>query len=167
MNAMPMSMPSSLPALLRIDTIWLATAPLDMRAGIDSALARVVAVFGAAHPHCVYLFANKRANRIKLLMHDGLGIWLATRRLHAGGFWLATATQEPHLSSTLSISRRGACGLRQALEEGAGDIDAVRAGRGGARMSAEPQLMAHPGQGIGEGRQGFGAPNVRLLVAPP
>lgn len=93
-----MSMPSSLPAPLRIDTIWLATAPLDMRAGIDSALARVVAVFGAAHPHCVYLFANKRANRIKLLMHDGLGIWLATRRLHAGGFWLATATQEPHLS---------------------------------------------------------------------
>lgn len=92
------SMPSSLPVPLHIDTIWLATAPLDMRSGIDSALARVVAVFGAAHPHCVYLFANKRANRIKLLMHDGLGIWLATRRLHAGGFWLATATQEPHLS---------------------------------------------------------------------
>ena len=96
MNSMPM--PSSLPVPLRIDTIWLATAPLDMRAGIDSALARVVAVFGAAHPHCVYLFANKRANRIKLLMHDGLGIWLATRRLHAGGFWLATATQGSHLS---------------------------------------------------------------------
>ena len=93
-----MSMPSSLPAPLRIDAIWLATAPLDMRAGIDSALARVVAVFGAAHPHCVYLFANKRANRIKLLMHDGLGIWLATRRLHAGGFVWAAATQGPHLS---------------------------------------------------------------------
>ena len=91
------SMPSSLPAPLRIDTIWLATAPLDMRAGIDSALARVVAVFGAAHPHCVYLFANKRANRIKLLMHDGLGIWLDTRRLHAGGFVWAAATQGPHL----------------------------------------------------------------------
>ena len=93
---MPMPMP--MPAPLRIDTIWLATAPLDMRAGIDSALARVVAVFGAAHPHCAYLFANKRANRIKLLMHDGLGIWLATRRLHAGGFVWAAATQGPHLS---------------------------------------------------------------------
>lgn len=82
---------------LRIDTIWLATAPLDMRAGIDSALARVVAVFGAAHPHCAYLFANKRATRIKVLMHDGLGIWLATRRLHAGRFVWATDTQDPHL----------------------------------------------------------------------
>ena len=38
-----------------------------MRAGTDTALARVVAVFGAAHPHHAYLFANKRANRIKVL----------------------------------------------------------------------------------------------------
>jgi transposase len=82
---------------LRIDTIWLATAPLDMRAGIDSALARVVSVFGAAHPHCAYLFANKRATRIKVLMHDGLGIWLATRRLHASRFVWATDTHPPHV----------------------------------------------------------------------
>ena len=34
----------------------------------------------------------------ELLMHDGLGIWLATRRLHAGGFVWAAATQGPHLS---------------------------------------------------------------------
>lgn len=82
---------------LRIDTIWLATAPLDMRAGIDSALARVVAVFGAAHPHCAYVFANKRATRIKVLLHDGLGIWLATRRLHEGGFVWATDKHHPHV----------------------------------------------------------------------
>ena len=37
--------------MIRIDAAWLATAPLDMRAGTDTALARVVAVFGAAHPH--------------------------------------------------------------------------------------------------------------------
>ena len=34
--------------MIRIDEIWLATAPLDMRAGPDTALARVVKVFGAA-----------------------------------------------------------------------------------------------------------------------
>ncbi|HCB43246.1 MAG TPA: IS66 family insertion sequence hypothetical protein, partial [Pseudomonas sp.] len=28
---------------------------MDMRAGTDTALARVVAVFGAAQPHCAYL----------------------------------------------------------------------------------------------------------------
>jgi len=34
--------------VIRIDTIWLATEPMDMRAGTETALARVVAVFGAA-----------------------------------------------------------------------------------------------------------------------
>ncbi len=72
--------------MIRIDSAWLATTPLDMRAGTDTALARVIAVFGAAHPHHAYLFANKRANRIKILVHDGIGIWLAARRLHQGKF---------------------------------------------------------------------------------
>lgn len=73
--------------MIRIDAIWLATEPMDMRAGTDTALARVVAVFGAAQPHCAYLFANRRANRLKVLVHDGLGTWLAARRLHQGKFF--------------------------------------------------------------------------------
>ncbi|MBT1078995.1 IS66 family insertion sequence element accessory protein TnpB [Pseudomonas aeruginosa] len=44
-------------------------------------------MFGAAQPHCAYLFANRRANRMKVLVHDGLGIWLAARRLHQGKFF--------------------------------------------------------------------------------
>ena len=72
--------------MIRIDTIWLATEPMDMRAGTETALARVVAVFGAAKPHCAYLFANRRANRMKVLVHDGVGIWLAARRLNQGRF---------------------------------------------------------------------------------
>lgn len=72
--------------MIRINAVWLATAPMDMRAGTDTALARVVSVFGAAHPHTAYLFANRRGNRIKVLVHEGLGIWLAARRLHVGRF---------------------------------------------------------------------------------
>ncbi len=84
--------------MIRIDAIWLATTPMDMRTGTDTALARVVAVFGAAHPHTAYLFANKRANRMKVLVHDG--IWLAARRLHQGKFvWpLGSAAQHTSLS---------------------------------------------------------------------
>ncbi|WP_260601271.1 IS66 family insertion sequence element accessory protein TnpB, partial [Pseudomonas aeruginosa] len=67
--------------MIRIERIWLATEPLDMRAGTETALARVVQVFGAAQPHCAYLLTNKRANRMKVLVHDGFGIWLAARRL--------------------------------------------------------------------------------------
>ena len=54
--------------MIRIDAVWLATEPMDMRAGTDTALARVVKVFGAAHPHPAYLFANRRANRMKVLV---------------------------------------------------------------------------------------------------
>jgi transposase len=72
--------------VIRVDTVWLAVEPLDMRSGTEAALARVVRVFGAAHPHHAYLFANRRANRMKVLVHDGIGVWLAARRLNQGCF---------------------------------------------------------------------------------
>lgn len=72
--------------MMRIDAWHLASAPCDMRAGMDSLLARVVAVFGSARPHTAYAFTNARASRIKVLLHDGYGLWLCTRRLHLGGF---------------------------------------------------------------------------------
>jgi len=34
--------------MIRIDSIWLATEPMDMRAGTETTLAKVIAVFGAA-----------------------------------------------------------------------------------------------------------------------
>lgn len=72
--------------MIRVDAVWLAIEPIDMRAGMDSLLARVVAVFGAALPHQAYCFTNGRANRLKVLVHDGIGIWLACRRLNQGRF---------------------------------------------------------------------------------
>ena len=59
-----------------------------MRAETEKALAKV---FGAAQPHCAYLFANRHGNRMKMLVHDGVGIWLAARRLNQGKFhWTGT-----------------------------------------------------------------------------
>ena len=72
--------------MIRIDAVWLGVEPLDMRSGTEAALARVVNVFGAARPHHAYLFANRRANRMKVLVHDGIGVWLAARRLNSGKF---------------------------------------------------------------------------------
>jgi len=60
----------------------------------------VVQVFGQAHPHHAYLFANRRANRMKALVHDGIGVWLAARRLNTGRFvWPKDS------GPTLSLSR--------------------------------------------------------------
>jgi transposase len=87
--------------LIRIDAIWMAVEPLDMRAGIDTALARVVSVFGDARMHHAYLFANRRANRVKVLVHDGFGIWLCARRLHQGRFVWATDDSGQKVSMTV------------------------------------------------------------------
>lgn len=85
--------------MIRVEAVWLACEPLDMRAGTESALARVVKVFGEARPHHAYLFANRRANRMKALVHDGIGVWLVARRLNAGRFvW-------PGDGNTLSLTR--------------------------------------------------------------
>jgi transposase len=73
-------------AVIRIDAVWLAVQPIDMRAGAEGLLARVVQVFGAAKSHHGYLFANARGTRIKLLVHDGFGVWCAARRLNQGRF---------------------------------------------------------------------------------
>ena len=72
--------------MIRIDSLWLAVEPVDMRAGAERLLARVVQVFGCAQAHHGYLFANARATRIKLLVHDGFGVWCAARRLNEGRF---------------------------------------------------------------------------------
>lgn len=86
--------------MIRVEAVWLCTEPMDMRAGTDTTLARVVQVFGAARPHHAYLFANKRSTRLKVLVHDGIGIWLAARRLHQGKFiWPAPGDEQWQLES--------------------------------------------------------------------
>jgi transposase len=73
--------------MIRIDTIWLALGASDLRGGIDRLLAMVVQGFAlGAQPHHAYVFANRRADRLKVLVYDGAGMWLCARRLQAGSF---------------------------------------------------------------------------------
>ena len=97
--------------LIDVDVVWLAVQPIDMRAGADRLLASVVRVFGAAQAHHGYLFANARATRMKLLVHDGFGVWCAARRLNLGGFeWprqgsFHASVNGPHEACTMAITR--------------------------------------------------------------
>ncbi len=86
--------------MIRIDEIWLSTQPLDMRAGMDTVMAQVVRAFGYIKPHCAYLFCNKRGHRMKVLVHNGLGIWLCARRLEQGKFLWA----QVHQGETVALS---------------------------------------------------------------
>ena len=73
--------------MIRIDSIWLALGASDLRAGMDTLLARVVHSFaGGADKHSAYIFANKGGSRLKILVYDGAGLWLCTRRLQSGRF---------------------------------------------------------------------------------
>lgn len=67
--------------------IWLAVEAVDMRLGIDGLSARVQASVGrSACDGRAYAFTNRRRMRLKLLVWDGTGVWLAQRRLHRGAF---------------------------------------------------------------------------------
>ena len=73
--------------MIRIDAVWLALGASDLRGGIDALLALVVGGFAlGAQAHHAYVFANRRADRLKVLVYDGSGLWLCTRRLQQGGF---------------------------------------------------------------------------------
>lgn len=90
---------AGLAQVIRADAVWLSAIPVDMRAGADTLLTRIVTVFGEARPHHAYLFANARGTRMKVVVHDGLGIWLASRRLNQGRFsW-------PKDGATVSLTR--------------------------------------------------------------
>jgi transposase len=67
--------------------VWLAIEPVDMRLGIEGLSLRVQESLGKAPcDGSAYAFCNKRGNRLKLLVWDGAGVWLAQRRLHRGRF---------------------------------------------------------------------------------
>ena len=59
---------------------------MDMRVGGEAALARVFSVLGAAHPYHAYIFVNRRANRMKALVCDGIGMLLVALRLNSKEF---------------------------------------------------------------------------------
>jgi transposase len=70
--------------------ILVAVAPVDFRRGIDG-LARLCREVLQADPFsgAAFVFRNRRATAIKLLVYDGQGYWLAHKRLSASrfGWW--------------------------------------------------------------------------------
>jgi transposase len=65
---------------------YLATAPVDLRCGIDRLLVIVQSLTGTAAPGDAYVFRNRAGTRIRVLLADATGVWLCTRRLHRGSF---------------------------------------------------------------------------------
>ena len=70
--------------------LLLAVEPADFRKGIDG-LAQMCRQALKQDPFsgCVFIFRNKKASAIKILMYDGQGFWLCQKRLSKGrfGWW--------------------------------------------------------------------------------
>jgi transposase len=67
--------------------ILVAIAPADFRRGIDG-LARLCRDALQQDPFAgaVFVFRNRRATAVKVLMYDGQGFWLCHKRLSQGRF---------------------------------------------------------------------------------
>jgi len=67
--------------------ILLAVAPADFRRGMDG-LARLCREVLQADPFsgAAFVFRNRRATAIKILVYDGQGFWLMHKRLSKGKF---------------------------------------------------------------------------------
>jgi transposase len=67
--------------------ILVAVDPADFRRGIDG-LARLCKEALQQDPFCgwVFVFRNRRATAVKVLVYDGQGFWLCHKRLSSGRF---------------------------------------------------------------------------------
>jgi len=67
--------------------VLVATTPVDLRGSFNRLYSLVVEQL-KADPLSgnLFLFTNRRRNRIKILTWDGSGIWICTKRLETGRF---------------------------------------------------------------------------------
>lgn len=67
--------------------IFVAVAPADFRKGIDG-LAALCRQQLKQDPMsgCAFVFRNRKATAIKILLYDGQGFWLCQKRLSQGHF---------------------------------------------------------------------------------
>jgi len=73
-------------------TIYLATAPTDLRKAFDGLAALVRQDLGQDPlSGSLYVFCNRRRDRIKILVWESSGFWLLIKRLEVGTFrWPAS-----------------------------------------------------------------------------
>jgi transposase len=67
--------------------IMVAAKPIDFRKGMDSLAALVMQAL-SSDPFAgdMFIFRSKRSDRLKLLLWDGSGLCLVTKRLESGAF---------------------------------------------------------------------------------
>ncbi len=67
--------------------VFVAVEPCDLRKGFNGLHALVTEKLGEnPREGALFVFSNRRHNRIKILCWDGTGLWVLTKRLEEGTF---------------------------------------------------------------------------------
>jgi len=92
--------PSDVPGSAQV---YLAVGATDMRKSIDSLAAEVqVALHLDPFSSCLFVFCNRRKDKLKILFWERSGFWLCYRRLERGTFrWPKAGDQ-----GTVAVTRR-------------------------------------------------------------
>jgi len=85
--------------------ILVAVEPVDFRKGIDG-LAAVCKTTLQRDPFAgtVFVFRNRRATAIKVLVYDGQGFWLCQKRLSEGRFRWWPKSVDPSAARTAALA---------------------------------------------------------------
>lgn len=100
--------------------IYLAVEPVDMRKSFDGLYAvSVERLKENPLEGAMFVFSNKRRNRLKILYWDGSGLWVLAKRLEKGGFtWprgVAAAGGKLRLKSEALSMLLGGIDLKDAM----------------------------------------------------
>lgn len=78
--------------------------PIDFRKGIDALIGLCRKWTQNPYDGTVFAFRNRRGTSVKLLIYDGTGFWLATKRFSQGKlkYW-PQSIQEPVCATTMAI----------------------------------------------------------------
>jgi len=76
--------------------VFVATAPCDLRLSFNGLWAAATERLGE-DPKCgaLFVFGNRRRNRLKILYFDGTGVCILSKRLEAGTFAWPQSAGEP------------------------------------------------------------------------
>lgn len=76
--------------------VFLAVEPCDMRQGFNGLSTRVTERLKEnTQAGALFVFTNRRRNRLKILFWDTTGLWVCSKRLEAGTFsWPPTGTSD-------------------------------------------------------------------------
>lgn len=80
--------------------LHLRVEPIDFRKGIDALIGLCRQNKALPYSGTVFAFRNKSAVAVKLLVYDGTGFWLCTKRFSQGklGYWPKTDSE--HICAT-------------------------------------------------------------------